>query len=513
MATLASFGPSGAGWTGSTCGCGPGEGSEGGLGGGHTTCQDNSPARRCSPAAARRHGNAPGRGRPRTNAAWSAGSSKPCRLDRAHRPAPQHAGQARHMVGVEVGEHDQRDPGDAERAQAAVDRAAGSGPASTTTPVPSPAASTMASPCPTSHITSRQPGGGQPVITRVSGGGCTTTSSQQQTADPAPPRMPRASAAGHEQHHQGRRPRAAPRPPNCPASPRPRRAAPPRSGRPPRSTRRANCAHHARALATGIATGAVASAANPSTVAGAIANSASRLHGTATRLTRADSTATTGAHRACAAAAAASASASRGGTPRRRSAALHRGASVSSAPGGQRRRAGTRNSAPATGRTAPAAVPPSPAPGSATSGGRSPGPAVRPLRRPRPAARSDPVGTPRRTRVRAHPPSTAVARREMPRRGASPRRSTCCARPGGPSSSARRIVKLAPETASVCVRSVSLKASSSSGVIREVSPTTSPGNSARASAGSPSVASRSPARNRPASRCAPEGSPTTSGSP
>lgn len=91
-------------------------------------------------------------------------------------------------------------------------------------------------------------------------------------------------------------------------------------------------AHQARDLATGIASGAVANAANPSTVAGATANSASRLHGTATRLTRAASTATTGAHTACAAAAAARPSASRAGTPRPRSAALHRGANVRSAP-------------------------------------------------------------------------------------------------------------------------------------------------------------------------------------
>lgn len=73
------------------------------------------------------------------------------------------------------------------------------------------------------------------------------------------------------------------------------------------------------------------------------------------------------------------------------------------------------------------------------------------------------------------------------------------------------IVRLLPDTASVCARSVALKASSSSGVIREVSPTTSPGSSARASAGSPSVASRSPARNRPANRWTPEGPSVTSG--
>lgn len=73
------------------------------------------------------------------------------------------------------------------------------------------------------------------------------------------------------------------------------------------------------------------------------------------------------------------------------------------------------------------------------------------------------------------------------------------------------IVRLLPDTASVCARSVSLKASSSSGVIREVSPTTSPGSSARASPGSPSVASRSPARNRPANRWMRDGPSVTSG--
>ncbi|MET3983751.1 hypothetical protein ABIC27_001611 [Streptomyces sp. PvR034] len=91
-------------------------------------------------------------------------------------------------------------------------------------------------------------------------------------------------------------------------------------------------AHQAITRAPSIHTGAAASAAKPSTVAGPAASSASRLHGTATRLTRAASTATTGEHTACAAAAAPSASASRNGTPRRRRASLQRGARVSKAP-------------------------------------------------------------------------------------------------------------------------------------------------------------------------------------
>lgn len=58
-----------------------------------------------------------------------------------------------------------------------------------------------------------------------------------------------------------------------------------------------------------------------------------------------------------------------------------------------------------------------------------------------------------------------------------------------------------------------MNASSSSGVIREVSPTTSPGNSARASGSSPSVAARSPPRSSPANRCVSDGCPTTRGGP
>ena len=74
-------------------------------------------------------------------------------------------------------------PGDAQRAQAPVDRlrirpgvhhharaVAGR--------------ETVASPCPTSHIANRQPGGGQPVRTLVSGGGRTTTSSSSAPQSP-----------------------------------------------------------------------------------------------------------------------------------------------------------------------------------------------------------------------------------------------------------------------------------------------------------------------------------------
>ncbi len=73
------------------------------------------------------------------------------------------------------------------------------------------------------------------------------------------------------------------------------------------------------------------------------------------------------------------------------------------------------------------------------------------------------------------------------------------------------MVRLLPETASTCVRSVTSKAFRSSGVSREVSPTVIPGTRARASGGRPSVASRSPARSLPAVRWTRVGAPTTSG--
>lgn len=72
-------------------------------------------------------------------------------------------------------------------------------------------------------------------------------------------------------------------------------------------------------------------------------------------------------------------------------------------------------------------------------------------------------------------------------------------------------VRLDPETASRCSRSVARKASCRSGSTREVSPTTSPGSRALASGARSSVTSRSPARSRPAIRCTVSGPPVTRG--
>lgn len=95
-----------------------------------------------------------------------------------------------------------------------------------------------------------------------------------------------------------------------------------------------------------------------------------------------------------------------------------------------------------------------------------------------------------------------MTRSGIPNRGASPPRSALIARPGGPMSTTRRMVRLAPLTASRWLRSVARKSSTSPGGTREVSPMTRPGTRARASAERSSVASRSPERSRPAAFCA-----------
>lgn len=132
---------------------------------------------------------------------------------------------------------------------------------------------------------------------------------------------------------------------------------------------------------------------------------------------------------------------------------------------------------------------------------------------PQAAARST-LGSGRHTTTKARvsaTPHRAVARSESPRRGASPPRSACCARAGAPMSRNSTTVRLEPDTASRCSRSVARNASCRSGSTREVSPTTSPGSRALASGASPSVTSRSPARSRPAIRCTVSGPPVTRG--
>ncbi|MNW56377.1 hypothetical protein D3C74_340880 [compost metagenome] len=78
---------------------------------------------------------------------------------------------------------------------------------------------------------------------------------------------------------------------------------------------------------------------------------------------------------------------------------------------------------------------------------------------------------------------------------------------------ATTIAKWPPETAVTCVRPVVLRAASSSSSMREVSPTATPGSSARASAGRPSEAVSRSARSTPTTPSAREGGAVTTGGP
>ncbi len=181
-----------------------------------------------------------------------------------------------------------------------------------------------------SHIANFQPGGGQPVTILVSGTGrriASTRSSAKPGASHGWCGIRRAANTAATVAAASSSP---------PRQPSGQSASAPGSAAPVRATEAihpaGHAAHRASSSAAGIATGATARAANPSTVAGATANSAIRLQGIATRLTLAAIIATTGAHTAWAAAAAASTSASLGGMPRRCSAALQRGPMVRRAP-------------------------------------------------------------------------------------------------------------------------------------------------------------------------------------
>lgn len=76
----------------------------------------------------------------------------------------------------------------------------GSGPVSTTTPVPSPAASTMASPWPTSHRANAQSGGGHPVMILVSGTGLSTASTSRSAAAEQTQGVSGETAHGQHEH-------------------------------------------------------------------------------------------------------------------------------------------------------------------------------------------------------------------------------------------------------------------------------------------------------------------------
>ncbi len=374
--------------------------------------------------------------------------------------------------------------------------ALGSGPASTTTPVPSPVLSTSASPCPTSHITASQPGGGQPVSGRVSEGGrIRATASTRASAHSTSGRRNAARISGRHATVDA----ASARPPNHPPG---HATVAPGTSAPIRATAMIHAAGSAATCTSATATGghndAASSARNPSTVAGATASSASRLQGTATRLTRAVNVTTTGAQTAWAAHGSATATASARGQPRRTRASAQRGASSSNAAVAStdrmkpklRARCGANRI-----RTRAAA---------ASADGpcrRRPKNRAASVTRPMSAARST-LGS---GRARTTKPRTATT----PATGSARPRTPAWRRASNAAPS--RIVTLVPLTASRCVSSVVLKSRMRSGGSRPVSPTTRPGRRPRGPAGRPAHASRSRARRCPAHFWYGDASPTTRG--
>lgn len=339
-------------------------------------------------------------------------------------------------------------------------------------------------------------------MTRPSGAGRSTATRSSRAQQPTSQGCWSTRRASSAHTRVGAASSSAPHQPSGQVISAPGSAAPVRAM--PAIQRAGQLASHARPTATGMATGAAASAAQPSSVAGATASWASRFAGTATRLTRAANTVTTGAHTSWAAAAADSASASRSGTRRRCSARLQRGASVSSAPVAStdsrkpKDRASVGSSSTSS-RTAAARA--------GSSERRRPVAMASRAMPPHTEARST-LG-PGRQRVMkpstSTPPRIAVVRSGRRSKAASPPRSAREAVCGVPMSTIRMIERWAPLTTSRCVMSTACTAARSSGVSREVSPTTRAGSIARGSSGSPSVAVRSPARSRPAIRCAVSG--------
>ena len=283
--------------------------------GGHSTWQRHRRRRRRVTPYGAATGAQPRPPRERVHLGAPAGGSSSRVTSTSPTVAPvEHPGQPVDVVGVEVGEHQQRHPADAEPVEAARRPARGSGPASTTTPAPGPARSTSASPWPTSQATSTQPsrrpaGRRRPDQHR---------DDEQHAQQPRPPTGDAAAAAGAAGDQPRRSDRSA-RP--APARPVPHAD---RRGR----QRGAALGHrddpgHApaggraeRAGRAGPAPARRARRPGPSTVAGPTTGATSRLATTATRLTWPEIAATTGVHASWAASGTATASATQRGSHR-----------------------------------------------------------------------------------------------------------------------------------------------------------------------------------------------------
>ncbi len=254
------------------------------------------------------------------------------------------------------------------------------------------------------------------------------------------------------------------------------------------SHRAGHDANHANARAPSVQNGDTTAEPTPNTVAGATAGAASRLAGTATRLTCPESAAMTGAHATCAAAGTANASARPGGTPAARRPSRHRGASRISAPVASTDSANPMLLASPGSRSKESTT--AAANAAAAARVRPVASASRPIA-PIAAARNT-LGD-GRTRI-TNPTSASAASVALGHGGTRAARATR-------SSAPITIATLAPLTATRWVRPVARKSSASTGSRRLVSPSTSPGSSPPGSAGRVAHAACRPARNAPAASC------------
>lgn len=280
---------------------------------GATTCHDRSPTPRRSPSTTRSSGTPAPAAQRRTRASSPAGSSsgpistaptrRPCST--AGRPSTWSACRCVRITSATAS---------IPRSSRQRSIRSGSGPASTTTAVPAAAGSTRPSPWPTSHTTSRHPGGGHGVDTRCAAGSPTVKPASAATAL-------RRTRPGLVSRGANATPAASTRASSsAPCQPAGQAITAAGSRAPtwatPSSHRQGHPASQAKTSASGIATGALAAASTPSTVAGPTAGSASRFAGTVTRLTWAASSTITGAVVTAAAAGIDSASASQSGSRR-----------------------------------------------------------------------------------------------------------------------------------------------------------------------------------------------------
>ncbi len=463
---------------------------------GHRTFQPTPATERSSPAPATTTRTRASDAQPRTRRASSGGSSSGltsiCATDRPRRtPGRPSTWSAWKCVSRTSGTR--RTP--RSRRHRSID--AGSGPASTTTAVPSPTDTASPSPWPTSHATRSHPGGGHPRFTTA---GMPVDAATAATASSA-------IAGAGLRATSGTASLAATSTATITATPVAPLGQPTDAKGAPAATCATTTSHHVGIAAMWASTVAAHGHTGPATatraartVATGTAGSARTFAGTDTSPTCGATRTSTGAVATWAASAMATASAS-GPGQRRASRARQPGARTSSPAVASTDRANpaerARNGSTISSTTTAAASVAGPA------RSRAPRTVVASTSRPIRVARTT-LGSGLASTRKPHSPTAPAAGTAYPRIP-SQRAAT--------STAARTNATFEPDTATRCVIPAVVKSRAVASGSPEVSPSTSPGSSPRSAAGSPATDWRSRARTAPASRCSGGGRPTSSGRP